>query len=193
MKPKLIAFEGPDCVGKSTQVEEVKQALRIKGLRVSSHKIPYVEDTITYEIISSLIRKNETFNYPFLFQGAMIDNRYAFQRDKINCSEEDVILVDRWNLSTLFYGEAQGISQKVSRNLLAKVLDPDAYIIFDGAPFSRESNDSLDSDMDLQRKVRYLYENHESDNSFHVEAQGSILEVTRRILLLLQTKVNLWS
>lgn len=183
---KLIAFEGPDCVGKTTQINELYATLRDKGYTASSHKIPYQYHLYSSAIIKEMISEELVNEFPLLFQAAMIENRKYFQREVLDKSTKDFVLVDRWNLSTLFYGEEQGIPSHISSELLRDIAEPSVYIIFDGAPFDRDSKDVLDRDLELQGRLRARYEAHEGKNVFHVSSNSSIKEVADRIWRLVQ-------
>ena len=107
---KLIAFEGPDCLGKTTQVELVAQELRKQGRSVSTYKIPWTEGS-SYSLISSMLSEGTVLDCPYTFQMAMIENRRDFQNNILASETSELVIVDRWNLSTLLNGNRKSFMQ----------------------------------------------------------------------------------
>lgn len=180
---KLVAFEGPDCVGKSTQIPFVAKEIESRwDLQVEKFKIPWV-DSASYTMISAMLKDGRAKTCPFTFQMAMIENRMHFQNEVLSKSKADIILVDRWNLSTVFYGEAQGVPSLVTESLLMRlgIQEPLCNVIFDGSPFERSEQDVLDQDRELQERIRSSYQKPRFE-SFLINANQDREKVTEDIL-----------
>jgi len=185
---KLIAFEGPDCLGKTTQVERTKHVLQGAGISCSSYKIPWQND-FSYQLITELLQKEKVSCYPIAFQALMIENRKAFQK-VLGTLEDEIVLVDRWNLSTLLYGEVQGIPRQLTAILLKDLFEPDLTFIFRGDPFPRGEQDELDKDLDLQTRLRFLYDEVRGENVIHLDANADREEITNQISSEIQNRFS---
>ena len=176
---RLIAFEGPDRVGKTTQVALVTQKLKSSGHRIQDYKIPWKDDSVTYDLIYSFLFSDKVRSYPMTFQAAQMENRLKFQEQVLDQIRADLVLVDRWSLSSQVYGAAQGIKSSFYESDLKQ---PDLTVIFDGQPFFKEDQDTLEMDWKLQTKVRSLYEAVSGDKVAHIQANRPQSEVTETIL-----------
>ena len=73
--------------------------------------------------------------------------------------------MDRWSLSTVVYGAAEGVSKEYTLELAKHLREPDYTIILHGKSHSHEAEDSYESDSELQQKVRIEYARWAFENS----------------------------
>lgn len=106
---KLIAIEGIDGAGKSTQVRLVSEKLRKAGMKVKTHAFPSkgtpVGDMI-YDILFGKIEANKT-----VLELLHTADKVGMQ-DEIKqwLQEYDVVILDRYTTSQIAYAMATGIS-----------------------------------------------------------------------------------
>lgn len=100
---KIIAIEGPDGVGKSTQVNILKNQLKEKGYKVYSEHFPRYETSIGKLIKNILDGKEEMPSFDAM-QMLYVADQVDF-RNKIREIEKcyDYIILDRYFLSTIVY------------------------------------------------------------------------------------------
>jgi dTMP kinase len=154
----LVAIEGPDRVGKATQATMLRDSLVARGMKAIVEEIPY-DDGVTHAEIYRMLREGEAMKYPEVFQWLQGMNRRIFQKIRLSslASEYDVVVLDRWNLSTRVYGGCDGVSERTTENILRRVVEPDVYLVFDADPFPKENLDSYEKDLEFQRRVRREY------------------------------------
>jgi thymidylate kinase len=69
----------------------------------------------------------------------------------------DVIIMDRWSLSTVVYGAAEGVSEEFTTRLAKWLRVADYTFVLHGESYFHEAEDSYEADRDLQLKVRLGY------------------------------------
>lgn len=107
----IYAFEGPDGCGKTTAVDETERKLKERGYEVIRYRQP--GGTKTGEVIRGLL-----LNPEYKMDG--ISQAYLFAAcrqeviNDINCKiknhdgkKELVVLIDRWNVSTMVYQKTE--------------------------------------------------------------------------------------
>ncbi|MCW1301423.1 MAG: dTMP kinase [Candidatus Nanoarchaeia archaeon] len=127
---KLIAIEGIDGAGLSTQSQLLEEYLRKKGHKVILTKEPTV--TLLGGLIKSALR-NEWKVDPLALQllfAADRANHLAFEITPALKKGFDVIM-DRYYFSTIAYGEASGIDRNFLKQLNSKFRRPEILIILD--------------------------------------------------------------
>ena len=156
---KIIVIEGPDRVGKATQTLLLKEHLLRKGYTVSTVEVP-LKSNFIYHVIYWMLGNGLAKKLPKLFQWCQYFNRQIFQWTILPRLEEhaDYILMDRWSLSTVVYGAATGVPEDFTMKLYDRLRDPDFTVILLGPAHKHEAEDSYESDNELQRAVRRLYE-----------------------------------
>ena len=124
---RLIAFTGPDGIGKTTQGKMLVDWINSEDIEYSDlyYNAKYVKELsdsnhifgLFRNIIYSLYKQVDVVTLANLIQL----NRYVLQ-DKINTqiSEyyDDVIVVDRWNVCTYCYVKASGVDQVLAASYL---------------------------------------------------------------------------
>jgi thymidylate kinase len=169
---KIIAFEGIDSLGKSTQVQQLRDFYCEKGFRCVVIKSPYNEG-ITYKLIYWMLRTGWARTFPNLFQLIHFINKIYFQTFKLKklLANNDYLIFDRWVASMWAYGVADDASLLFTEWLVRRIIQPDVTIILTGTPFSREQQkDSYESDYTYQYVVQTLYMlwQKEHKNSCHI-------------------------
>lgn len=154
----LVAIEGPDRVGKATQAEMLQQGLYQEGLKATIEEIPS-DDKVTYPQIYAMLHSGAVDRYPVVFQTLQATNRRYFQVHFLpNLAHHfDVVILDRWNLSTRVYGRVSGVKEDTTEAILDGILEPDLNIVLDGDPFPKEGLDTWEANLVFQSRVRELY------------------------------------
>jgi len=129
---KIISFEGIEGVGKSTQINLLKDYLESKGLTVIVLREP--GSTITGESIRSiLLDSNENLSEESELL-LMFAARAQLISEKVLNSNEDVILFDRfYDASIAYQGFGRGLSINFIKNLIdfTKCPTPDLTFLLD--------------------------------------------------------------
>lgn len=187
MFAKIIAIEGPDKVGKQTQTEMLAHALRRYGDRVALVEVPF-NDGATHRLIYWMLRAGHAKANPNLFQFVHFLNKVIFQWTyllwlRVTC---DFVVLDRWSLSAVVYGDATGTNAVFNRVLYCLLKQPHLTLVLHGPSFKRNStvDDFYERDTDLQKAVRRGYHDWVQQHPFDhelVDNQGTKDEVHDRI------------
>jgi len=155
---KIIAIEGPDRVGKQTQTRLLKETVMKYGMLATVIEVP-IRSAVTYRIIYWMLKNGLAKKFPKVFQWFQYMNRKIFQVFTLPSLERyyDFIIMDRWSLSTIVYGAAEGVSKEYTVGLAKKLREPDFTIILHGAAHAHEAEDSYEADSSLQKQVRLEY------------------------------------
>lgn len=154
----LIAIEGPDRTGKATQAQMLEEALCKHNHKATVEEVPY-DDGVSYPKIYEMLRDGTALQFPVVFQTFQGINRRYFQRRFLPtlAGHYEVVILDRWNLSTRVYGAASGVSADATDAILKGVVEPDLTLVFDGEPFPKEGLDSYELNTELQQTARRGY------------------------------------
>ena len=145
---KIFSFEGIEGVGKSTQINLLKEYLETNGYNTEILREP--GSTITGESIRSILldsKENLSSESELLL---MFAARAQLISEKVNNSNSDIILFDRfYDASIAYQGYGRGLSLDLITNLISFINCPVPEITFlldirveDG--FSRKANDVKD-------------------------------------------------
>lgn len=180
---KVIAFEGVDFTGKSTQVSLLRDYLVRKGLDVKVESFPRYDSPIGKMILDRLISgKGSKETLSLLFE---LD-RYLFEEENHYC---DVLLLDRYNLSNLAYGTASGVDMEWLRTIQLYQLQPDLNIILyapleDLVDRRYLPRDKFEADTEFLERVNRNYYDlavRYSDNSVIIQANKTVPEIHDQI------------
>ena len=162
---KIIVIEGADRCGKATQASLLRSYLMSIGYASTIVEVP-IRSAITYKIIYWMLRNGLAKRYPKLFQWLQFLNRKIFQWMVLPSLERqfDIIIMDRWSLSTVVYGAAEGVSEEFTTALSDKLRKADHTIILHGLAFPHDAEDVYESDQDLQDRVRMGYSQWAANN-----------------------------
>jgi dTMP kinase len=163
---KIIVFEGPDRCGKKTQTHLLRNYLATKAYRSTIIEVP-VYGNPTYQVIYWMLGNGLAKKFPKLFQWFQYFNRKIFQTFFLPSllRNNDYIILDRWSLSTIVYGSAEGVDVAFSELLASKLIYPDYTILLLGKSHMQHAEDVYEADDSLQKSVKKLYENWSTHNS----------------------------
>jgi thymidylate kinase len=155
---KIIVIEGADRCGKFTQSNLLKGYIDSLGLKSTIVEVP-IRSLVTYKVIYWMLHNGTAKRFPKIFQWFQFLNRKIFQTFTLPSLEmcNDVIIFDRWSLSTTVYGAAEGVPKGFTKKLADWLRKPDHTIILHGQSFNHVAEDVYEADNNLQRKVRALY------------------------------------
>lgn len=154
-----IAFEGPDKLGKTTQAKLLAEALGCAYI-----KYPY-EGEFGGKRVREILNGDHQFE-PASFQALQVMNRLLTQSYVDECGRRDgVVVFDRYKLSGMVYGVADGLPVEWCKALTDMLPDVDVTFIFEGTPFGKDD----DIYGEKQSSVSKLYtELRHYDKSTHV-------------------------
>jgi dTMP kinase len=129
MKPLLIAFEGIDGTGKSTQVERLAARLRAQGGAVTTTREP------TYGPFGQQLRASARLGRlsPEVELDLLLQDRAMHVQDVIQPAlrRGEVVLTDRYYLSTVAYQGVRGLNPATLRALNEAIAPaPALWLIF---------------------------------------------------------------
>ena len=187
----VVALEGGDRLGKSTQAKLLENALEQVKIKAILDKSPY-KDGVTYERIYEMLESGEAVRHPVVFQTMFGANRRFFQQRFLPTLARhfEVVVLDRWSLSGRIYGGESGVSKADTECLLSGLLEPDLTFVFDGVPFPTEGgDDSYEADTAFQSRVRDRYrrwaEKH-PETTVLVDAHGAPQVICEEIVSTIQ-------
>lgn len=159
--PIIVCIEGPDAVGKTTQVLMLEAKLRKAGYKVLLQEVPI--KGIMKKIIYRMLNNGQAKRWPTTFQLIHFLNRFVWQYIFLPFFKEnyDFIILGRWSISSLIYGSLEGVNIKLLKTLESVLLKPYKTFIIYGQKFARAENDSYEKDELLQKRVEHLYRNFE--------------------------------
>lgn len=123
---RLIAFTGPDGIGKTTQAKLLVEWMNSESIAwMDWYNVAYVKELNNENHIFSLFR---SLVYSLYKQVDVITlanliqlNRYVLQRDltsELKVNTNKVIVVDRWNICTYCYVKASGCNDVLASTYL---------------------------------------------------------------------------
>jgi dTMP kinase len=185
----LVAVEGIDGAGKTTQVKMLTRALKRAGEPVISSKEP------TTGQWGSILRKSAQTG-----RLSLEEELETFIKDRTEHVEElivphlsagEVVILDRYFYSTIAYQGARGADiSTVSREMYSRFPEPDAVFILDVDPvvgIHRIANDRGEEpnhfeDRDSLGQARQIFNQMDRANIYRVNGLLSIDEVHRQIM-----------
>lgn len=155
---KIVVIEGADRCGKATQASMLQKYLSRIGYAATIVEVP-IRSAVTYKIIYWMLQNGFAKKYPKIFQWFQFFNRKIFQWLVLPGIERqyEIVIMDRWSLSTIVYGAAEGVPEDYTIKLSKRLRSPDHTIILCGQSFPHEAEDAYESDLDLQDRVRIGY------------------------------------
>jgi dTMP kinase len=155
---KIIVIEGADKCGKFTQTHLLQEYITRTGLGAVVVEVP-IRSAVTYRIIYWMLQNGLAKKFPKFFQWLQFLNRKIFQVLSLPSllKTYDYVILDRWSLSTIVYGTAEGIDPKFSQDLADKLISPDYTILLLGKSHMGLAEDVYEADNSLQERVKKLY------------------------------------
>lgn len=182
---KIVTFEGPDGVGKTTQVARLARALRDEGNKVETIKLPRY-DRFTGKLILRMLKSGSAVRYPNVFQVVQWLDKLLFQvfyMAKL-LRENDYVLFDRWHVSMWAYGLAGGANEPLTNALVGTLKSPDLVLVFHGKSKRAEKQDAYESDAAYQKNVvlHYVLWTCSHESASVVNADEPMEQVSQAIL-----------
>jgi dTMP kinase len=157
----LVAFEGLDQSGKQTQAERLRARLMERGRPVRVLSFPDYRTPIGQEIGRAL--RGEREYTAEVMQLLYIANRYEWKptidSDRLTGT---IVICDRYQASSVAYGEAQGLDGDWLREAQRHLPAPDITFLLDIAPDvsarrKTADRDKYERDLALLGRVRESY------------------------------------
>lgn len=190
---KIITFEGIEGVGKSTQINLLKDYIESRGLSASIFREP--GSTVIGENIRSILldsKENLSKESELLL---MFAARAQLISEKVKISNTDFILFDRfYDASVAYQGFGRGLSVDFINNLISFINcpQPDLTFLLDISVengFKRKINDVKDriesSGDEFFEKVRQGYlkiAKSQPERIKVIDAMGSIEDINKEII-----------
>lgn len=159
---KLIALEGPDGCGKSTQAKLLSKWLKSEGYDIKMSHEP-TDNPLGQILRDSLKGKIELplEAEALLFAG----DRALHVSDTIrpNLEEGKIVITERYIHSSLAYQTSRGLSKKWVRNINKPAIHPDLTIFIDVPPktglkrMNSRKLDNFEKNPELQKDVREAF------------------------------------
>lgn len=182
---KIVTFEGPDGVGKTTQVARLAKALREEGSKVETIKLPRY-DRLTGKLILRMLKSGSAVRYPNVFQVVQWLDKLLFQVFYMSklLRENDYVLFDRWHVSMWAYGLAGGANEPLTNALVGSLKSPDLVLVFHGKSKRAEKQDAYESDAAYQKNValHYVLWTCWNESAHEVHADDPMEQVSQAIL-----------
>lgn len=183
----LIAFEGIDCSGKSTQSKILHQNLPNSILMSYPNEDSYLGKYIR-QIINKQIPKPESQNaLHMLFTANRWENNSKIYDYLVN-KKQNVIL-DRYCLSGIVYSINSGISKELCLKYETGLIKPDITIFINTKPEIACKRKGFGTDLydniEFQKKIYQTYRNFietESENLFYITQSTEISAISEEIL-----------
>ena len=183
----IIAIEGRDGVGKSTQAKLLVQKWIDAGGGAAYVKSPSNAGLgLTYKLIYKMLNNGLARKHPILFQGFFTLNRILWALFvKPFMFRTHLFVMDRWTLSMEIYGYREGVPRFFLKFFSWLCLKPDLTIVLDGKSHLdvRGKNDVYEQDGHLQEIVSSDYLNAVNNVDVFIEnGNGTIEEVHENII-----------
>lgn len=188
MRPLFVALEGIDACGKGTQAERLRA--KLKGTLFS---FPDYRTPIGGLIDGHLKRRWRTEGLDhakeaLVFQALQSANRLERATDlATELAEGRPVVADRYTMSGVVYGAADGRGRAYLEDLHRYLPQPDVWILLDidpevSAERRPERRDRYESDPEFMRRVCLLYRQVWVANGWAiVDARGSVADVAGQI------------
>lgn len=186
---KIICFEGSDGLGKTTQANILKDILMNKDYRVKYYKLP--SHGFFGKIIQDMLKNGSAKKNPNIFQVINFFDKLFFQMSNLLITNYDYIILDRWKMSSLTYGVADGANKKFLEILNHYLKEPNVTFVFTGDNFldGKAEKDCFELDRNLQKKVEHFYLMYGFLNQSHfISANQTIEEVSSNINQIIEKK-----
>lgn len=186
----LIAFEGPDQLGKTTQSKYLYYRLNEKfsNVRYLSFPNPHYMygPTIGRMLLAQSHEAHNAKANPIVFQAICSANKLHAQSVFSATKRKSIIVLDRWRTSSYVYGRASGLCLQRVDMMCEGLYEPDVEIAFSGAPFKKEDKDqdAYEKDREFQERVHDIYREYHtsSPSTLLVNANSNRNEVASDIL-----------
>lgn len=193
---KLIALEGPDGCGKSTQSDLLSKWLKSKGYKIEITREP------TENPLGRVLRKSlkGEIELPLEAEALLFAGDRALHVSEIirpSLEEGKIVITERYIYSSLAYQTSRGLAKEWVKNINKPAIEPDLAIFIDIPPEvgSKRMNSSrkldiFDQDPELQKNVREAYKKLAEEKNMPIidgtlsknEVQEQVREEVKKIL-----------
>ncbi|MFA6035512.1 MAG: dTMP kinase [Candidatus Micrarchaeia archaeon] len=162
----LVAFEGIDGSGKATQIAKLTRHLKEKGKRAAVIAYPDMLGPLARplgDVLHGQLELGAEAQFFLFFADILRDQMKDEGRLKQEMKAYDVVILDRYCLSTIAYQACKGMDAKKAEKIVeeAKPIAPDIVILLDIDPkaassrkFSQKEPDKFEADLKFQECVR---------------------------------------
>jgi thymidylate kinase len=149
----IVTLSGSDGVGKTLQANLLSKALNASLFRFPDHFGPF------YPHLKMLIDSGlKTTDQKYLFQTLQLADFIRFQEPLFKAFSQGIVVCDRYDYDFMVYCLAMGLNPMWAYNSLAPVRLSDFVIVLNGnSRFDDREIDSIDSDSNLQERVKKLF------------------------------------
>ena len=149
----IVALEVIDACGKQTHAKLLCEEADRRGLIAEILDFPqYGSETgqiirgiLTHNVLVAKVEEEDTpqdgrftmepwsYEKAFILQSLMVVDRLVFHKKLLAYKNNDskLLILDRYNLSGLCYGTADGLSREWLTTMFSALLEPDIYILLD--------------------------------------------------------------
>jgi dTMP kinase len=166
----FIVFEGTDGSGTSTQAKKLAESLQQKGLKTFSTAEP--TKNFLGKTLREVLQKKKSLS-PKAFQLLFFADREEHLQNEIlpALKRGEVVICERYNWSSLAYGQAEGVEKKFLENVAKSFLKPD-YTFFMDIPAEK----SLERIKKREEETGLALEHFETQNTL-----STVREVMRNL------------
>ncbi|WOV93568.1 MAG: dTMP kinase [Candidatus Nitrosoabyssus spongiisocia] len=167
----IIAIEGGDQAGKKTQSELLSDALNQMGKKTQLFSFPDYTTPLGKEI-EAYLSGNRNYNHKTI-HCLMSANRWECLDSLQKAEQKSIVIINRYTLSNIAYGMANGLKKIWLENLDDELPIPDITIILDISPkksFERKTmnRDSFEKDESFLNRVSQYYRDLAEKNNFQI-------------------------
>lgn len=179
---RIIAFEGIDGSGKTTQIKQLQAFLESKGYNVTSIAFPD-RTTPIGELIDKILRNHKDVS-PTALAYLFTANRWEHYKTITDAEARgDFVLLDRYIYSGVAYAMASDVDENITRGLSKGLPLPNVVIYLDLPPNkSRTNTKELFETQHTLTKVAQAYEKIRNSTWETIDAKDDISVVTKHIV-----------
>jgi len=188
----LIVFEASDMQGKSYQAKRLVEKLNSVDI-TAAYAEPIRNSDAFFWFTRFALDNGLAKRCKNLFQTLQFLNRILFHVNALRelLQTHDVVVLDRWALSGLIYGNADGANKFLSKLLYKCLKKPDVTIVLHGEPYrsSRTLKDTYELDDAMQKRVNdgYVEWALKDVSACLVKSSGTKEHVHKRVMHLLRS------
>ncbi len=194
MKKSFIAIYGITNLGKTTQVEIIKERCKVENIPIHIQKYPIYDLEPTGPLIRQAIKEGNPKKFSAgEIQALMAKNRFDHNewiRDHLHFDGgTSSIIAEMYTGTGIAYGKGDGVHSEYLLALNKGLVVPDITILLDGNRFmeSVESSHRFEQDHEKTEAIRQIHLDLAAKNNWHlVNANQSKAEVHQQIWSLIK-------
>jgi dTMP kinase len=162
----IIVFEGPDGFGKTTQALMLAQALKCAYVKLPNEKI------FSGQILRKILNKELPFE-PVSFQALQIIDKMTSAKEILELEKQSgFVILDRFLLSSIAYGRADGLPADWIEEINSYLLKPDITFLFEGKSFKLDKD--IYGSVEHQKKIAEIYASFNDPSIIRINANRDI-------------------